>query len=119
MYAHAKNEIMEVNMKYARANLQVGNIRFSAKSLLHNIDSWFFHVNFLAIDADKGMPIVTLVDDATSWHTGYYHDMFIDTYEGFYRYMLVKALWLIIGNVLTRNERVASPRLTRGNTLCP
>ena len=57
-------------MKYARANLQVGNIRFSAKSLLHNIDSWFFHVNFLAIDADKGMPIVTLVDDATSWHTG-------------------------------------------------
>ena len=70
LYAYDTNTIVERNMKHARASLQVGNIMFSAKSMINLEDEWGFHVNFLAVDADKGMPIVTLVDDATSWHTG-------------------------------------------------
>ena len=29
-----------------------------------------YYMNFLATDVDVGKPIIDLVDDATSWHTG-------------------------------------------------
>ena len=79
LYAYDTNSIVKRNKKYARANLQVGNIMFSAKSMINLEDEWEFHVNFLAVDADKGMPIVTLVDDATSWNTGIFIMKFILT----------------------------------------
>ena len=66
----SKNVFVERNIKYARANLQIGDIQFSAVSKLDFANKWDYKTNFLATDVDVGKPIVDLVDDATSWHTG-------------------------------------------------
>ena len=70
MFAQSTNDFVDRNIKSARANLQVGNIQFSAISELNLEKEWMYYTNFLATDVDVGKPIVDLVDDATSWHTG-------------------------------------------------
>ena len=65
-------EYTERNIQYARANLQVDGLQFSAQSLLNFHNEWLFLTNFLATDLDKGTPIITLVDDASSWQPGMY-----------------------------------------------
>ena len=70
MFAQATNEFVDRNIKSARANLQVGNIQFSAISEINLEKEWMYYTNFLATDVDVGKPIIDLVDDATSWQTG-------------------------------------------------